>query len=896
MRCIALGNRSNSLIAMALTGFLLLPVAAYGREAVPQSVRLNAVSVPFVANDGQLDSRVAFYARTFAGSIFVTADGRLVYSLAEPRRSRSETSASQTPAPGGWAFAETFSGTTGKPVGGRPAAAKISNFVGASTPRHSELNTFDSVTMDEVAAGVSLELRVIGNNVEKLFHVRPGAEVERIKVRLDGANRVLLADDGGLIVGTGLGEVQFTAPLAFQERAGRRVMVSARYLLREEGHYGFAVGEYDHSLPLTIDPLIRSTYSGGGSADVIYAMLVHPGSGDVYVTGSTLSANFPSTTGAQTGNGGGTDAFVARYSPGLTSLVRATYYGGGGGEIAKAIAILPSSGDVYIAGITSSAAGLLNISGSLSGPTDAFIARFDGALSSVISARYYGGSGDEAASGLAVDNISGDIIMAGETTSGDLPMVAGAQQNNTGGGQDAFVVRFSSALGPPFRTTYFGGNGTDRALAVALDPVTGDVVLGGKTDSANLPGTLNGALPTIGGQTDGFVARFDGNLTTLRQSSFFGGANTDQINALAIHPLNGQIYVAGDTTSASLRGKPAGQLTLGGLSDAFIARFHPDLSGLLAVTYFGSIGDDFGNALAISKYTGEVYLAGYSKSSALPGTAGAVQEGNGGASATTDAFVARFDAGLSGVKQTTFLGGTGSEIAYAIALTDKEVFVAGETSTSSNFPGASGSAQSTYGGSIDGFISKLDSDLRLGNSNPAAFSFAAIINALPSSVQISAPAKVMPTGDAIVYVDGQPGSMWCASTGPLCNCNRMIGNSFVSGPILLPTTAPNPYYVCVRQTASAAPNAITESTLHIGAIAATFRVGTGAIPGFGCTLDVDGNGSQDALTDGLLILRALFGLTGTAVTTGATAMNATRTGWSDISAYLNTNCGANLAP
>lgn len=890
MQSIALGKRLNSFVTNVLTGFLLLPAAING-HAMPHAARLAAIAVPFVANDGQVDDRVAFYARTFAGNVFVTSDGRLVYAFAKGHPQRSETPASTTSPTIGWTLAESFAGTPGKPVGMRPTTAKISNFVGQSTAGQSDLATFDSVAMGEVAPGISLELRVAGNNVEKLFQVGPGAEVGRINVRIDGADRLQIADDGSLVVGTGLGDVQFTAPVAFQERAGQRTMVTARYLLRANGDYGFAVGDYDHALPLTIDPLIRSTYAGGGAPDVIRAMLVHPGSGDIYVTGSTVSVNFPITTGAQTSNGGGTDAFVARYSSALNNLVRATYYGGGGGDQANAIAILPSSGDIYIAGTTSSASGLLNISGALSGPTDAFIARFDGALTTVFAARYYGGSGDEQALGLAVDNISGDIVMAGQTTSSDLSMVAGAQQNNSGGGQDGFVVRFPSTLGAPVRTTYFGGTGTDRALAVALDPITGDIVLAGVTDSATLPGTSNGALPTIAGPTDGFVARFDGNLMTLRQSSYFGGANTDQINAVAIHPLNGQIYVAGDTTSAALRGKPVGQTTLRGLSDAFVARFHQDLSGLQAVTYFGGFGDESGNALAISKYTGEIYLAGSSTSTALDGTAGGIQEGNAGGN---EAFVARFDAGLAGVKQTTFLGGGGSDIAYALALTDTLAYVAGETS-SGGFPGVSaGSAQAVPGGGgSDGFISVLGSDLRLGNSNPAAFSFSPIINALPSSVQISGPAKVTLTGDAIAYVDGQPGSMWCASNGLNCSCDR-TGSTFVPGPMPLTTAAPNPFYVCVRQTASAAPNVLTESTLHIGATAATFRVGTGAIPGFGCTLDVDGNGSQDALTDGLLIIRALFGLTGTAVTMGATAQNAPRKDWSDIKAYLNTNCGASL--
>jgi hypothetical protein len=64
----------------------------------------------------------------------------------------------------------------------------------------------------------------------------------------------------------------------------------------------------------------------------------------------------------------------------------------------------------------------------------------------------------------------------------------------------------------------------------------------------------------------------------------------------------------------------------------------------------------------------------------------------------------------------------------------------------------------------------------------------------------------------------------------------------------------------------------------------------------GCTLDVDGNGLFDALTDGLLLLRAMSGLTGAAVTNGAVGGGATRPTWAQIRPYLNSNCGTNFAP
>ena len=65
---------------------------------------------------------------------------------------------------------------------------------------------------------------------------------------------------------------------------------------------------------------------------------------------------------------------------------------------------------------------------------------------------------------------------------------------------------------------------------------------------------------------------------------------------------------------------------------------------------------------------------------------------------------------------------------------------------------------------------------------------------------------------------------------------------------------------------------------------------------YGCTLDIDGNGGLDALTDGLMVIRALFGLTGTSVTNGAVGSSPTRGTWSVIQSYLNANCGTGFGP
>ena len=128
---------------------------------------------------------------------------------------------------------------------------------------------------------------------------------------------------GALVVGTGLGEVTFTPPVAFQERQGTRRLVKAAYELYGR-RYGFRLGDYDPAVPVEIDPLLQATYLGGSGTDEALALAIHPTSGDVYVAGLTNSTNFPGTTGgAQAANGGADDAFVARLSSTLTTLTQA---------------------------------------------------------------------------------------------------------------------------------------------------------------------------------------------------------------------------------------------------------------------------------------------------------------------------------------------------------------------------------------------------------------------------------------------------------------------------------------------------------------------------------------------------------------------------------------------
>ena len=370
-----------------------VPGATPDRQAVQQA--LAGLAVPFEHNSGQFDPQVAYMAKTFAGAVFVTRDGRIVYSLpGKPLDVDTSASTSTSHPPQrqqrtergpGWALQETLLGAQPlTPQGTTAASTHITRFTPGSTHQAS---TWQGVRLGQAWPGVEVELSARGNNVEKLFHVAPGADAGQIGIALQGAQSLRIDADGRLIAGTGNGEVAYTAPIAWQDIDGRRVPVGVRYALKQtQGsahHYGFVLAAHDPRHPLTIDPLIQSTYLGGGDTDDITALAL-ASNGEVLVAGSTYSSDLPGTAGgAQAAHAGGNgDGFVARLSGNLQTLVQGSYLGGGGGDTIRALA-LASNGDVLVAGGTGSS-DLPGTAGGAqaanAGVDDGFVARLSGDL------------------------------------------------------------------------------------------------------------------------------------------------------------------------------------------------------------------------------------------------------------------------------------------------------------------------------------------------------------------------------------------------------------------------------------------------------------------------------------------------------------------------------------
>ena len=687
--------------------------------------RLSGVRIPFIANSGQTDPAVAYYAPTFAGTVFVTRDGRIVYSLPGKKASASGgRSPVKREARAGWSLTETAVGAGARPSGVDRASTGVSYFHGSDPARwRTGVPTFEGVTLGEVWPGISLELRARGKNVEKLFTVAPGADPSRIRMSVVGARGLSTDRTGALIASTGLGDVTFTPPAAYQERRGVRRSVKVVYELRGR-QYGFRLEGYDPDTTVVIDPLLQATYLGGSGEDSTSVpssnLAIHPASGDVYVAGETGSANFPGTAGgAQAASGGNSDAFVARLNADLTTLKQATYLGGGLDDFAYALAIHPASGDVYVAGEAQSADFPGTAGGAQAvfhGCSDGFVARLNAALTTLKQSTFLGGNGCDHAFALSFHPTSGDVYVAGDTGSTDFPGTAGGAQTANAGANDGFVARLNANLTTLAQATYLGGTGADEAFGLTVHPTSGDVYAAGITTSTDFPGTAGGAQPGYGGgNSDGFVARLNGGLTTLTQATYLGGSDSEDGQELRIHPASGDVYAGGSTRSTDFPGTTGGaQAASGGSDDLFVARLNVGLTTITQATYFGGSGQEFRFALAIHSTSGDVYIGGVTGSSDLPNTGGGAQPVDGG---DYDGFVVRFNEGLTTVKQATFLGGSGSDTVEGLAIhpTSGEVYVAGVT-TSTDFPGAAGGGQPANGGLSDAFVARLTADLAGGPS------------------------------------------------------------------------------------------------------------------------------------------------------------------------------------
>lgn len=491
-------------------------------NAKPAKAALLAVPLSFEANQGQTDSQVKFLSRGDGYSLFLTSN-EVVFSL------RTLAGVKAPPS----VFRMELLGADRKAnVSGADILPGAANYYMGNDPKkwRSGIRAYGKVKYRGVYPGIDAVFYGNQRQLEYDFVVAPGADPKRISLGLTGVTPSLDIE-GNVLLKLADGELALKKPIVYQSIDGGKKTVDAMYTI-SGGKVRFQLGKYDHSQTLVIDPVFTYlTYLGGSGPDQIGAnqvvdqtsspaqALAIDSAGDVYVTGFTMSADFPVVNPYQaTSKTNQWTAFVSALNPSGTALLYSTYLGG----------------SVYTAG-----------------------------------------------NSVVWDSHDNALYVVGTTNSPDFPITAGAFQtilspNEVGvqevsaGQYNAFVAKFSPS-GQLTNSTFLGGNYPTTGFGVTTDPQGRAYVVGFTQyncippDSASyscFPTTPGAVIPagTVSQNGNGFVSVFDPKLSTLLYSTLLGDPNgaegsTSEAFGVTVDP-SGNIYVAGNMIGATLPTTP----------------------------------------------------------------------------------------------------------------------------------------------------------------------------------------------------------------------------------------------------------------------------------------------------------------------------------------------------
>jgi hypothetical protein len=696
-----IGSKTRGAFVLAVLPAILV----WAPPALPSSVNppLHALPWSFEPNLGQTDPRVRFLARSRGMTLFVT--------------------------PGETVFRTTRSAVRMRLVGARPDAEVDgvdplpgrSHFLIGRDPGRWRTNapTFARVRSRDIYRGIDLvHYGAEDRQLEYDFVVAPGADPGAIRLAFDGADRLELDDQGGLVLHVGETQLRLGKPHVYQVSARGRRTITGAWELLDAGTVGFRLGAYDPGRALVIDPTVAlATYVGGSGTDQAFGIALGS-DGSVYLAGNTASADFPTTVGSlQPAAAGGVDAFVVKLNATFTTRVYSTFLGGVGDDAARGIAV-DATGSVYVTGFTTSgdfptttgAFQETRPAGEPAGVADAFVVKLNPPGSALVYGTYLGGTGSDIGLAIAIDP-AGSAHVTGGTFSTDFPVTLAAPQLLLGGGRDAFVTRLTPAGTGLVYSTYLGGAGTDVGNAIALDAAGAAYVAGSTTCAAAPCSTVTDFPTTAGvlqplrppgepaGVTDAFVTKLDA-LGGPVYSTYLGGIGADEGLGILVDDL-GDAFVTGGTASANFP-ITAGFPAFTGALQAFLTKLDPVASVVMfsravpsGANLTGQTRDVLPSAPSLAlglarDFGGHLYVVGSEVRAGAP---------------QTDAFVIQL--GPSGTSSTAqvFVGGTGDDFGFAIAVDagGNNAFVAGQTTSATGLATA-GVVQPSLAGGIDAFV------------------------------------------------------------------------------------------------------------------------------------------------------------------------------------------------
>ena len=674
----------------------------------------------FEENKGQTSKAAKFISRG-AGYTLYLAEREAVFSLKVPVEDAESGDFAKTPKTGVKIKSDVlkmrFVGANAKPslAGESEAITKTNYYI--DKKRFENLSNYRRVNYENLYDGIdAVFYGNAKNQLEYDFTVAPNIDPDQIRLAFDGAESLSIDAGGNLVVKTARAALVQQKPIAYQMINGMSRAVEVKYIVDErsetrnsKSQIGFALGEYDRSQPLVIDPALDYlTYIGGGEFDDVFEIAADA-NGNAYFTGQTSSLNFHGETREDNDAEG---AYIAKLNADGTAFVYITILEGNGSDTARGIA-LDASTNAYVTGIAShffptTSGAYDTVHGVLNGD-DVFVAKLN-ASGGLVYSSFLGGTDEDEGFDVAVDS-SGKAYVVGFTFSNSAFPTKNRYQGcgvfsplQTFDSQDAFLtvmnasgsdITYSSCIGNTVGVISFSD---EQAFSVALDS-SNNAYVTGITNSNNFK-VKNALQPNIGGGKDAWIAKFNPSASgdaSVVYATFLGGVGTDQGNGIAVD-ANGQAHVVGLTGSTNFPLQSPFDST-NQINEGFVSIISSTGTTLVNSSFLGGADQDRANNVALDQ-GGSIYVTGSTLSNDFP-MALPFQSTRRG---VRDAFVAKIKFGR-GVVSSSYIGGNGNDTGEGIAVKGNFIYVGGDTA-STNLLTTSGVVKATTDNS-DGFVAKI---------------------------------------------------------------------------------------------------------------------------------------------------------------------------------------------
>jgi hypothetical protein len=602
------------------------------------------------------------------------------------------------------------------PEGRNPLGHKSNFFYGSiSSEWRTEVSNYKEIYYRNIYNGIDLKYYFKDKELKYDFFVYPGAKVEQIRMKYEGANDLEIDQLGNLVIETEIGDVIENQLYIYQDYEGEQYQKEGNFLLFGKSEFGYEITEeYHQNQVLVIDPVLEfSTFIGWAREDRPYEIAVDT-MGNSYITGKTHSEGFPTTPGAydETYNGDniGFDIFTCKLNENGSDLMYSTYIGGGLQDFAWDLKV-DDEGNAYLTGATRSfdfptTTGSFDTSYNSYGVLeDAFILKLNKNGSALIYSTFIGGTHQDFAFGIAIDNL-GNVYVTGDTLSPDFPTTTDSYDESFNGLTDIFVLKLDHNGSKLLYSTLIGGSGWDDGGDIEIDS-SGNAYITGSTNSSNFPVTP-GAYDTSYNDAelnwDVIILKLNQDGTNLLYSTFVGGDSPDECYNIALDSAN-NVYVAGMTKSTNFPTTPGAynELLIDGW-EAFVLKLNQAGSNLVYSTYISGTNTESPRNLAVD-IEGNAYVVGYTNSPDFPITVDAFCPLRPG---DYDAFLLKLDKNGSFLHYSTFIGGSWVDGGYGVAIDlSGNIYICGST-RSLDFPTIEGSYDTSHNGNRDCFVMKFD--------------------------------------------------------------------------------------------------------------------------------------------------------------------------------------------